>query len=68
MPLFNDFKILVEILFGPSLLSGFKAKEFEALVFSVGLIKIDSIFKSRRQSQYFFGKTDGKLNIYKNFS
>ena len=58
MPLFNDFKILVETLFGPLFLPGFNAKELETLVLSVGLIKIT----------IFFGKTDKKLNIYKNIS
>ena len=44
MPLFNDFKILVETLFGLLFLSGFNAKKLETLVLSVGLIKITIFF------------------------
>lgn len=44
MPLFNDFKILVETLFGPLFLPGFNTKELETLVLSVGLIKITIFF------------------------
>ena len=50
MSLFNNFKILVEILFGLSLLSRFKVKKLETLLLPIGLIKIESIFKGRRQS------------------
>ena len=46
MYLFNNFKILVGILFGPSLLSWFKEEiKLETPELSVGVIKNDSICK-----------------------
>ena len=49
MYLFNNVKILVGTLFGPSLLSRFKQEIIlETLILSVAVIKKNSIFKRRK--------------------
>ena len=49
-PFFNNFRILVGMLLGPSLLSRFKEEiMLQKSVLLVGVLKNDSIFKDRKQ-------------------
>ena len=57
MSLFNNFRILVWILFGSSLLSRFKEEIIlETSVLSVGVVKSDSVFKSGKCHNIFSWK------------
>lgn len=54
MSLFNNCRIYVTILFGPSLLSRFKDKiTLKTSVLPVGVIKDDSIFKGGNHNIFF---------------
>lgn len=49
-PFFNNFRILVGMLLGPSLSSRFKEEiMLQKSVLLVGVLKNDSIFKDRKQ-------------------
>ena len=66
MYLFNSFKILVGILLGPSILSGFKIE----IMLEISALTVGVIFYLRVEGnqKIFLGKSGGRLNIYSNLS